>query len=430
MLQQPIFQFLFAFLFCIVSISNSHACSMYKVTSNGKTMVGCNEDAWRTTPHIWFEPANADRPIGATFTGSRVIGPNLYAPQSGMNEKGLAYSRLASYHPVSMDELPADILTIERPDHFLKDVLHHCSTVEKVQAYVSRYDRSLYIDDVFIYVDRSGKYLVVEPYKAYIDSNDAYVLANFCPSITSENAARMQDRYRNGREFVAQHGIEASLAYCRQMSDTMHVCRSKVGDGTLLTSIWDTDEQKVHLYFYHNYENKVTFDLPSELAKGDHTFAMQDLFPPSEEFTHLEQYVTPFNTPSIRIGLAIAGVLIALLSCLLAFLLFFRNKDSKQPKSLWIWIVLGLAFSYYAFILATNIGIYYFPSPYDTPMSTLVSTFSYYPFGLILLFPFLVFIHFKWIKNLLIPSSTKWITGFLNGFYLLMLLSFFYWGLF
>ena len=32
-----------------------HTCSMYKVTKDGKTFVGCNEDAWRTSPRIWFE---------------------------------------------------------------------------------------------------------------------------------------------------------------------------------------------------------------------------------------------------------------------------------------------------------------------------------------------------------------------------------------
>ena len=30
-------------------------CSMYKVTSNGKTMVGNNEDSWGRDARIWFE---------------------------------------------------------------------------------------------------------------------------------------------------------------------------------------------------------------------------------------------------------------------------------------------------------------------------------------------------------------------------------------
>ena len=35
----------------------SFACSGYKLTIGDKTILGANEDAWRVTPHIWFEKA-------------------------------------------------------------------------------------------------------------------------------------------------------------------------------------------------------------------------------------------------------------------------------------------------------------------------------------------------------------------------------------
>jgi len=73
-------------LLFLFSVNFGKPCSMYKVTKNGKTMVGCNEDAWRTTPNIWFEIGNNKAPFGAAFTGSRFDGKNGYAPQSGMNE--------------------------------------------------------------------------------------------------------------------------------------------------------------------------------------------------------------------------------------------------------------------------------------------------------------------------------------------------------
>ena len=41
------------------------ACSMYKITTDGKTMVGCNYDAWFTTPKIWFENARTPDEYGA-----------------------------------------------------------------------------------------------------------------------------------------------------------------------------------------------------------------------------------------------------------------------------------------------------------------------------------------------------------------------------
>lgn len=49
--------------------SKVKACSMYKITVDGKTMVGCNHDAWLTTPKIWFENAKQPNEYGAVFTG-------------------------------------------------------------------------------------------------------------------------------------------------------------------------------------------------------------------------------------------------------------------------------------------------------------------------------------------------------------------------
>ncbi len=74
-------------------MQDSIACSGYKITIGNRTFFGSNHDAWFTTPHIWFETATIDK-YGAAFTGARFDGENGYAPQSGMNEMGLAFERL------------------------------------------------------------------------------------------------------------------------------------------------------------------------------------------------------------------------------------------------------------------------------------------------------------------------------------------------
>ena len=71
------------------------------ITVGNKTIFASNEDAWRLTPHIWFENRTSITNYGAAFTGSRYDGENGYAPQTGMNEMGLAFERLVSYHPKS-----------------------------------------------------------------------------------------------------------------------------------------------------------------------------------------------------------------------------------------------------------------------------------------------------------------------------------------
>ena len=72
---------------------------MYKITVDGKTMVGYNHDAWKTSTVIWFVNAKNDNEYGVCITDSRKIGPHKFAPASGMIEEGLAFATLAAYPP-------------------------------------------------------------------------------------------------------------------------------------------------------------------------------------------------------------------------------------------------------------------------------------------------------------------------------------------
>ncbi|MFK7784579.1 MAG: hypothetical protein AB8B56_05680, partial [Crocinitomicaceae bacterium] len=288
------------FLSCIDQIS---ACSMYKVTLEGKTMVGNNEDAWRTTPHIWFE-ASKNSSYGCCFVGSREIGKNKFAAQSGMNEHGMTFSRLTSYHPAQVSK-GKSLKLIENPDLFLMEVMRSCKNVNEVEAMLAQYDRTCFLEDVFVYVEPSGKYLVVEPYKLISGTDPSYVQANYCPSITNETNRRKLDRYRKGRDLLNRE-LDTTWEFCSHVSNEMHVSRDKIGDGTLLTTIWNTRDLQFKLHFYHDYSTAVSFDLMDELSKGDHQLEIKTLFPENEEFVQLSNYITPFNTPWLRILIALA----------------------------------------------------------------------------------------------------------------------------
>lgn len=402
---------------------------MYKITVDGKTMVGCNEDAWRTTSRIWFENAKNPHEYGAGFTGSRQVGLNKTAPQSGMNEKGLVFSRLASYYPRQNNPHPHSLKITDEVD-YLTDILHKCATVEEVKKYIEQYDHSLFIDDVFIYIDSTGKYLVVEPYNLIEGNDPYYVLSNFCPSITDSGHARKLERYRNGEDFLKTHVINSSLSFCSALSDTMHVCRSRNGDGTLLTSIWDTKDGLINLYFYHSYDSTVQFKLTEALAKGDHLINIPDLFPNNAEFEKLATYRTPFNTPLLRILLVALGGILTSFAILFSISLI-RNKNKELPfKAVILIAIMNFLLTGYLFVLATNVYIYYFDAPYKHYGSKVISASSYTPFLLLLIIiPFTLFtikrlqsdkIH-RWLKTILVSN---------NLIYLILISSFAYWGLY
>jgi len=413
-----------------ISQNTIKACSMYKITVDGKTMVGCNHDAWLTTPKIWFENAKQENEYGTVFTGSREVSPNRTTPQSGMNTLGLAFSRLSSYYPVQNNPF-SNRLKIKNEANYLSEILHKCATVKEVKKHIEQYDHSLFLNDVFIYIDSLGDYLIVEPYKLIEGNNPKYVLANFCPSITDNKQARKFERYRYGEDFLIINKAIASLDFCTALSDTMSVCRSRNGDGTLITSIFDTKEKIVSLYFYHNFDALVQYNLTDELSKGDHTFNLPEIFPKNTEFERLVNFKTPSNSVAIRILLVLIAVLLALISFALFISQLQKNKStSLSPNSVLAILLLNIALIAYIFVLITNNSIFYFDVPYKHYNSSLMSASSYTPFLLLLSFiPIIIYTRNRlklvktkfWFKTILVLN---------NIMYLLLIFGFGYWGLY
>ena len=414
----------------IISQNKIKACSMYKITVDGKTMVGCNHDTWLTTPKIWFENAKRQNEYGTVFTGSREVSPNRTTPQSGMNTVGLVFSRLTSYYPIQQNPF-SNRLKIANEADYLSEILHKCATVKEVKKYIERYDHSFFLNDVFIYIDSLGDYLIVEPYKLLEGNNSSYVLANFCPSITDNKQARKLERYRNGDDFLKTHKAIASIDFCTTLSDTMSVCRSRNGDGTLITSIFDTKEQKVSIYFYHNFDTLVKYNLTDELSKGDHTFNLPEIFPKNSEFERLVSFKTPSNTVELRILLVLIAGLLALISFALFISRIRQNRStSLSPKSVLAFSLLNITLIAYIVVLITNNSIFYFDVPYKHYSSNLISASSYTPFLLLLSFiPILIY-----TRNRLKSDKTKfWVKTTLvlnNIVYFILILGFGYWGLY
>lgn len=403
---------------------------MYKITVDGKTMVGCNHDTWLTTPRIWFENAKQQNEYGTVFTGSREVSPNRTTPQSGMNIVGLVFSRLTSYYRIQKNPF-SNRLKIANEADYLSEILHKCATVKEVKKYIERYDHSFFLNDVFIYIDSLGDYLIVEPYKPIEGNNPNYLLANFCPSITDNKQAREFDRYRKGEDFVRNHKTVASLDFCTTLSDTMSICRSRNKDGTLITSIFDIKEKMVSLYFYHNFDTIVQFSLNDELAKGDNSISIPELFPHNSDFERLTNFKTPSNTVELRILLVMLTGLLALFSFALIISLLWKNKSTfVSPKSVVVISFLNLILIVYIFVLITNQSIFYFDVPYKHHSSSLISAFSYTPFVLLLSFlPILVYT----VNSLKSYKMKFWVKSTLvlnNIVYFILVLGFGYWGLY
>lgn len=413
----------------LFSFDKANSCSMYKITINKKTIVGTNFDAYYTSPRIWFENSVKIGTYGSGFSGGRISGANGYAPQSGMNEVGLSFSRLATATPEKNLVDWSNKKAITNECSYLKEILHTCKTVEEVQNYINQYDHSYFLQDVFIYIDRSGKYLVVEPYTMTIGNNAKYVLSNFCPSVTTDEYANKLERYHNGVEFL-KNKTDTTLDFTTSLIDTMHVCRKKVGDGTLLSSIWDLNQGLITIYFYHDYKHPVQFNLKDELNKGDHILDIPKLFPPNAEFIRLINYKIPQNNKSIMAFFMGCFGLFTFTGFYFFFSYLIKRKTTNFSNQKLLLCLLCSVMIYYLLVLATNMYIFYLPAPYKDYKFSHLNLAAYIPFLTILILIPLFSTNLKLIKEKTWSLFSKLLFTVNNIAFLILIVFFIYWGLY
>ena len=367
------------------------ACTFFKVTVDGYTMVGNNEDAWSIDPRIWFENGT-DGDYGCVF-----VGQNNSTPQGGMNEAGLMFDGLKS--PVK-----SFARTASRPPILFQDlvrrVLRTCSTVSEAETLIRTFDVGQLNGAYAIFVDRNGEYLVVEADTLFTRNEATYAVTNFCLSTCTDFDSVPSERYQRGRALLAA-GADTSLAYCTSVVNTMHACRKKLGEGTLYSNILDPQRGLIHLYFYHDYSVRRTFDLKTELAKGDHSLDMIALFPTNAEFERLVAYRTPFHDKGMLAFLILTAAVALLFDAyagimlLLAAVARVRGKRDDRPVLPWVVGALSSAGALFLIpILLLNRGVFYFGLGDAT--DRIHPALKYLPLLLCVMTILLVIIAYRW----------------------------------
>lgn len=416
----------------LFTFEKSFSCSMYKVTVNGKTMVGNNEDSWRLTSQIWFEKGTKDN-YGVAYVGYS----DKQHSDGAMNEVGLIWDAFSMYHK---PDLKIDKSKQECSWNDIKIIMQQCETVDEVYHYLSSYNFTflngspLSYGGMLLFVDKSGKYLTIEADTMILGNKDKFVLANFSVSETKDLSTVKIKRYRKGIEFL-KNKIDTSLAFCSALSDTMSVCRPKAGDGTLYTTIYDLNNGIIHLYFFHDFKNLVTFNLKEELKKENHVLDIPSLFSSNDEYISFSNYKTPQNNKIFFWLLVSIGVLF-LFSSSYFFVSFFRRKKlGANSKFSFDFIKLlpfsiCLILSYYIYVLMKNQAIFYFPTPYKDYEFSILNIAAYIPFLLLLLIFPLVRINFKIFRQNHWGLISKWLLTVNNFGYIILLCLFTYWELF
>jgi hypothetical protein len=255
---------IFAFL---VNPLFSGACTMYKITKNGITIVGNNEDWLSPNSQFWFEEAHNDA-YGVMYMGQL----NNFA-QGAINEAGLVFDGFAN--PELAIENTEGKIEIPIGDA-IRNIMQTMRTVEEVKSYIETINLSSLSSSQIVFVDTSGTYLIVEGDALIIGEESEKAFSNFYYSqITSEDDVTLPT-FKKGREFLTATQGESSLEYC---GEVMKNLSSSDLFSTQYSTVYNLNTLTIRVYLYHDYTQFIDIDLKNELKKGNHKMMIVDLFP-------------------------------------------------------------------------------------------------------------------------------------------------------
>ncbi|WP_111709905.1 linear amide C-N hydrolase [Lutibacter citreus] len=247
-----------------------NACSMYKITKNGKTIVGNNED-WLSPNHqFWFESGSKNK-FGVMYMGQL----NNFA-QGAINEKGLLFDGFfePNYLPVNNTAGKVKIPIADALRKLMQTMTH----VEEVKAYIETINLATLTKSMLVFVDKSGTYLIIEGDEIFIGDEAEKTFSNFYYSqIESVDNVNL-DYYQNGRKFINSSNGQATLDYCGEAMSKFAQAKTKLA-ATQYSTIYDLEKLIVRVYLFNDHSKFIEIDLKKDLKKGNHKTMIPDLFP-------------------------------------------------------------------------------------------------------------------------------------------------------
>lgn len=253
------------FISVFIFSNTSTACSMYKITNNGKTIVGNNEDWHNPNTQMWFEPGTGDE------YGVMNVGFNNNFAQGGINEAGLMFDGFAMPY---LEVKNTEGKTKMRLGEMMGKVMHTYAKVEEVKDFLSTVDLSGLATGMIVFVDKAGKYLIVEGDELILGNEAEQSFSNFYPSQTKAEEASNLEFYQKGLKYIKNSKSTRSVDYCSSVMKNLAQDR-----GTQYSTIYDLDKLVIRMYHYQNFEHSIDIDLKAALKKGKHTVSIPELFP-------------------------------------------------------------------------------------------------------------------------------------------------------
>jgi uncharacterized protein (TIGR03435 family) len=251
----------------IIANTVTHACTAFCAVGRDQVLVGNNEDWNNPSTRLWFVPGKSGS------YGRMYVGFNDLTPQGGMNEHGLWFDGFAA-DPISAAG-SADLPSF--PGNIVDTAMAECRTVAEVVRLFGRYNRNFLAEGILMFADASGDAVSIERNAMVRKTRGHFVQTNFHQSRSGQ---RGKDRFDTASSMLEAAREDVSIDLFRRILAATH---QKGGYPTLYSNIYDLRSRTMHLYYFHDFDRVVTFNLADELKKGSRVLDIRALFPKNTE---------------------------------------------------------------------------------------------------------------------------------------------------
>jgi hypothetical protein len=236
---------------------------MCKITKNGKTIVGNNEDWTNPNSQIRFEPKYSGK------YGYLCVGFDDKLIQGAVNEAGLMFDAFAMPYKASKDTIKKRVLG---DNETIDTIMNNFSTVKEVRDYLATIDLSTLTTTMLVFIDKTGEYLTVESDEMFIGNEAVQTFSNFYPSLKKDKSQVDLPYYQNGCNVLNPQKSKPTFEYCAKVMNAFKQ------DITQYTTIYDLNNAIIRVFHFHNFKKYIDLDLHKELLKGQRTIRIKKLF--------------------------------------------------------------------------------------------------------------------------------------------------------
>lgn len=260
-----------------LSAHPSLACTNVVVVGDDSVLAANNLDT-APPPRVWFVPGGDGRHGRMCFGTDK----EFKIAEGGVNERGLfiAVNAIGKTGWTPDPELPSweewsGWYGTGVPD----GILANCTTVDEAVAVFRAYNLLTLEHVKFLVADRSGASAIVEwgPGQLNVIRRQGPGHLVSTNSLSAQLAAGTVscERYRIAEQVLGQSKGEPTVPLIRRLLSATHL---EGWTPTIFSAVYDLVGGRVTLYYFHNFEEPLSFDLAERLASGSSQHLLADLF--------------------------------------------------------------------------------------------------------------------------------------------------------